>query len=78
MLHKSGERPRNRVDPTCRNPFTMIWDIGLKLGRQDLAFSEGWKDITYAFMNFSEVSQVKLFHQVRSPYISYLRQSKDK
>jgi len=67
MLHKSGERP-------CRKTFTMRWDIEIKLLRQDLTFSEVQKDITFVFMNLAKVSQVKLFRQDRSPYMSNLMQ----
>jgi hypothetical protein len=67
MLHKSGKQP-------CRKTFTMRWDIGIKLWQQDLTLSEVQKDITYAFMNLAEVSQVKLFRQARSPYMGNLMQ----
>ncbi len=52
----------------------MRWDIGVKLLRQDLTLSEAKKDINYAFLNLSEVSQVKLFRQGRLPGIDSLMQ----
>jgi len=74
MLHKSGERPRNRVDPTCRKTFTMRLDIEIKPSWQDLTPGEILKDTIYAFINPANVSQVKFFHQVRSPGIKNLTQ----